>query len=230
MTTTNNDYDALASCCTVPEDSAQSEVLDDIENQEVSPEVAALRSAGFRLLLETGEPVTRERWAAESGVSPSILEEGLESARARGRVEFDTQGRLVGLAGLTVVPNRHRVSINGEERWTWCALDAVGILGALGTDGSVYSTDPSTGEPIEIGFTSGVPDSDATLFLLGGFEEANVVEEWCPLVNFFTSRSDAEAWVEENGLEGEIVSVASIASRAAELWQPVVDLDAPQVC
>jgi alkylmercury lyase len=218
MTATRHDHDTLASCCTVPEETAEPGVLDEIEQQEVSPEVAALRSSGFRLLLETGEPVTKERWAEGAGVPSDTLDEVLASARARGRVELDAEDRLVGLAGLTVEPNRHRVDIDGEERWTGCALDAVGILGALEADGAVHSTDPHTGEPIKIGF------------FLGGFEGANVVEEWCPLVNFFTTREDAEAWVAEAGVDGEIVSLAAIASRAAEMWRPMVDLDAPQAC
>lgn len=210
-------------------DDESSEVLAELQNEEVAPEVAALRSAGFGLLLERGQPVEQKEWAGAAGVDQDTLAEVLESARARGRVELDPEGRLLGIAGLTIVPTRHRLDIDGT-RWTWCALDAVGILGALEADGTVYSNDPGTGEEIKIAFRNGVPDGDATLFILGGYDDMNVVEEWCPLVNFFASKRAAEEWVATQQVEGDIVAVARVAEEVAEMWKPVVDSNAPQVC
>jgi Alkylmercury lyase len=220
----------LDTCCSIPSnDDENSEVLAELRSEEVAPEVAALRSAGFQLLLEHGQPVERDEWAEAAGVDQTTLTEVLERATARGRVELDPDGRLLGIAGLTIEPTRHRLDINGT-RWTWCALDAIGILGALQADGTVYSTAPGTGEDIEITFRNGIPDGDATLFILGGHDDVNVVEAWCPLVNFFISHRAAEEWVATQQLEGDIVSVAQVAEEAAEMWKPVVDLGAPQVC
>jgi alkylmercury lyase len=215
---------ALDSCCSVPaNDDGESDVLAELRSEEVSPEAVALRSAGFRLLLELGSPVEQKAWAATAGVDQDTLSEVLESAEARGRVELDSEGRLVGIAGLTIEPTRHRLDIDGNERWTWCALDAIGILGALQSDGTVFSSDPNTGDDIEITFRRGHPDGDATLFILGGHTDVNVREAWCPLVNFFTSHHAAEEWVEAQKLEGDIVSVARIAEEATAMWGPVVD-------
>ncbi len=222
---------ALDSCCSVPaNDDGESDVLTEIRDEELAPDDAALRSAGFRLLLEHGNPVAQEEWAAAADVDQAILSEVLDTARARGRVELDSDGRLVGIAGLTIEPTRHRLDIDSNERWTWCALDAIGILGALQSDGTVYSTDPNTGDDIEIPFRKGHPDGDATLFILGGHADVNVKEAWCPMVNFFTSRHAAEEWVEARKLDGDIVSVARIAEEAATMWGPVVGQDVPQVC
>ena len=222
---------ALDSCCSVSAtDDEESEVLADLRNEEVAPEVAALRSVGFRLLFQHGQPVDQGEWAEAAGVDQDTLAEVLEGATASGRVELDADGRLLGIAGLTIEPTRHRLEIDGTRRWTWCALDAVGILGALQADGTVYSAAPGTGEEIEISFRNGIPDGDATLFILGGHDGVNVVESWCPLVNFFTSRRAAEEWVAAQQLDGDIVSVDRVAEEAAEMWRPVVDLGAPQVC
>jgi len=192
------------------------------ENVESSPEVEAARSAGFRLLLDTGKPVAKRAWASHAGLSLGELDDLLSGASVKGRVQFNDEGLLVGVAGLTVEPSAHRIDVDGATRYTWCALDAVGILGALGVDGSIHSTDPGTGESIDIPFTGGTPDSDATLFILGGYDGGDVVSQWCPLVNFFTSWDDATSWVESKGLEGDIVSVAAIAQESAEMWLPVV--------
>lgn len=196
------------------------------ENVETSPEVTAVRSAGFHLLLDSGEPVEKDDWAASAGLSRVELDDLLASDEVKGRVQFNDEGLLVGVAGLTVEPSAHKINIDGATRYTWCALDAVGILGALGIDGSVHSTDPETGDPIDISFTDGIPDGDATLFILGGYGGGNVISEWCPLVNFFASEDDATSWVEGKGLNGDIVSVAAIAHESAAMWLPVVDATA----
>lgn len=221
-----DDFESSSCCSVAPTGKKDSEALTQILSREVAPEVAALRSAGFRLLLEKSSPVTRQKLATEASLDLSVVNEILDT-RAQGRVQLDDRGDLVGIAGLTVEPTRHRLDIDGKTRWTWCALDAVGILGALGATGSIHSIDPRTSDPVEINFTDGHPDGDATLFILGGFDGGNVVEDWCPLVNFFTNRTDAQAWATNNGLDGDIVSVSDITEGATAAWRPVVDTTSP---
>jgi hypothetical protein len=220
----------VTSCCTSPADNiVASDAMDDIaQAAATSPEVDALRSTGFRLLLDHGRPVDVEHWATESGIDIATLNEIIETSGAKGRVQFDAEGRLVGIAGLTVEPTRHELNVEGTARWAWCALDAVGILGALEATGTIRSTDPHTGATIAIDFVRGEPDDEATLFILGGYDGGNVVEDWCPLVNFFATTLDAQEWVTAEGLDGAIVSVSSVASQAAEMWRPVVGDPTPQ--
>ena len=205
-------------------------MLDEVRGEEIPADVAAIRSAGFRLLLETGRPLAVDDLIAATDIPPDRVAEIFDSLRARGRVEFNEDGRLVGIAGLSLNQSPHELVIGPVTRWTWCALDAVGILGALGTTGSVRSTDPQTGAGIEITFIDGAADTDAHLFILGGYAHGKVREEWCPRVNFFASGELAEAWVTAHELEGDVVAVRDIAADAAEMWRSVVDLEAPQVC
>ncbi len=234
MTDIKSDYDADfdLSCCTVPtsKDTVSAGIEDLQRASATSPEVRAMRAAGFRLLLEEGRPIEVEEWAAAAGIEDAALRKLLESPRVKGRVQLDDNGRLLGIAGLTVEPSRHQLDIDGTIRWTWCALDALGILGALEADGTVRSTDPRSGDPVEISFKGGKPEGDTTLFILGGYDGGNVVEDWCPLVNFFATRDAAEAWVEAEGVEGDVVTVGQIASDATDMWRPVVHPSAPQVC
>lgn len=236
------EFDDAESCCSQPvttrnlvsssrvgtstDEPVQSRILSEFEAEEMPAEVAALRATGFRLLLEGGRPVDQEDWAAEAGVNRATVSEVLKKARSEGRVELDSDGKLIGIAGLTIEPTRHRLDIGGVNRWTWCALDAIGILGALRTDGTIHSTDPGTGDNIEIAFRSGMPDGTATVFILGGHRDANLREDWCPMVNFFTDRPAAERWVLAHQLEGDIFSITQLAEEAAEIWKPVVDHEA----
>lgn len=235
MTTTTNHNST--NCCTTSganSDTVRSDdgsaALEQISDHETPADVAAIRSAGFNLLLDTGVPVTVDALIAATDVAADRVAEIFESVRARGRVEFDIEGRLVGIAGLSLTPSRHQLTVDGNTRWAWCALDAIGILGALEATGTVRSSDPHTGEAIEIAFNNGIPDADTHLFILGGFDDANVREDWCPRVNFFASLEAAKQWVAAHHLEGDVVAVSEIAPDAAEMWRPVVDLEAPQVC
>jgi alkylmercury lyase len=194
------------------------------------PEVASAISAGFRLLLEAGTPVEMTSWAAASAMNEDALQDILDRTNVAGRVELDEQGRLFGIAGLTIEPTHDEITIDGEERWTWCALDAVGILVALDSDGTIRSVDPHSGDPIEIAYQAGEPTGDAVLFILGGHESTVVRDNWCPLVNFFNNRHDAEAWAAEGELTGDIVSIRQISAEAAAMWRPVTNPTPPQVC
>jgi hypothetical protein len=233
--------DVLTDCCTIPasenepqagpstlespstvrSDDTSTVALDELRKQTTTPEAAAIRAATFRLLLDEGQPVTTADLEVETGFDDSVIAEVIE--RGAGRVELDAQGNIVGIAGLTIYPTRHQLTIGTRTRWTWCALDAIGILGALEATGAIRSTDPRSGHAIEIDFVEGNPQGDAALFILGGYDGGNVREEWCPLVNFFTTHGEAEAWVAAHDLNGEIVSVVQVAEEAAAMWRPVTD-------
>ncbi len=161
MTTTHQaaTTSALGGCCTTADPGAVGgEALEELRRKDETPaDVAAVRAAGFRLLLETGRPVTVDDLIDATDVPAARVTEIFDSARARGRVEFDDQDRLIGIAGLTLTPGRHELQLDGATRWTWCALDAVGILGALGATGTVRSTDPQTEAAVEIPFVDGRP-------------------------------------------------------------------------
>ena len=200
---------------------ADGKALELIGSMTITSDMARLRTAGFRLLLDRGEPIDPSDIAAAANLDLVTVERLIE--RAAGRIETDDDGRLLGIAGLTVTPTRHEITIGDNTRWTWCALDAVGILGALGATGTIHSADAQTGADVHIEFVDGRPQSDATLFILGGYDGGNVTAEWCPLVNFFTNQRDAEDWVAEREVSGDIVSVSQIATDAAAMWLPVTN-------
>ena len=109
----DHDTDFDLGCCPVPtsKDTVSAGIEDLQHASATSPEVRAMRAAGFRLLLEEGRPIEVEEWAAAAGIENAALGELLESSRVEGRVQLDDDGRLLGIAGLTVEPSRHQLDI-----------------------------------------------------------------------------------------------------------------------
>jgi alkylmercury lyase len=186
-------------------------------------------AAAFRLLLDTGVPVQAERLAAEAALEPGEVEDALRELDARGRVCRDEAGSVVGAAGLSVVPTAHRIEIDGGVRWTWCAMDALGILAALGGGGRIESRSPGSGTPITVQFEDGAPlASDAVLLVPERREYRSLVEELCPLLNLFESRSAGEAWIERSGVPGVLRTLDDAAARYGDHWRGLLrGADAP---
>src|SRR5579884_4118499 len=182
-----------------------------------------LRAAAFRALLSTRRPVAPEELAGALGAQVGVIRETLGALVGADRIRTDEGGRVVGSCGLSVVPSRHELRVGRRRFWTWCALDAVGILGALGADGRARSRDPVTGAPIEVRFRAGEPvDDRAVVFLAAADCCPSGVDSWCPKVNFFADAAAARAWAARAGVAGEVVGVREATRRGAAQWRPLV--------
>ena len=112
----------------------------------------ALLARAFWLLLDHGRPVELDALAGALQRDPAAVAAAVDRLEQAGLTRRDTAGRLLGSHGLSVAPTHHELVINGRRRWTWCAYDAVGILGALKADGQVRSRSPHSGTLIELTF------------------------------------------------------------------------------
>jgi hypothetical protein len=125
----------------------------------------AVRAAAFRLLLETGVPVDAQRLCQLTGLEHEQLNAVLDDLLRHGDMRLDAQKRIVGVAGLSVTPDRHMIHIAGRTFWTWCAYDIVGIFGSLEASGTATSVSPATGQRLELEFHNGSPQSsDVVVF------------------------------------------------------------------
>jgi hypothetical protein len=156
-----------------------------------------------------------------------------------------------GSHGLSLTPTPHALLLehhNRRERryWTWCAWDAVGILAALDASGRIRSTSPSSGAPIQLDFHHGHPrdpepglvvffaDTDCCTPANGADDDpdccgsGSVIDEWCPLVNFFEHADAAHAWAAEHGVRGTAVPLAEATDQGRTAWRRwIVDHDQP---
>ena len=194
----------------------------------IAPDLVRLRNVGFQLLFDTGRPVPIGELAEHSGYPVQRIEMILGRPDLSGRVRRNQRGDMVGIAGLSVERTAHEVTVENRRFWTWCALDAVGILASKGSTGRVRSTTPGVGDVLEIEFIDGHPVSDHSIFIMGGYDGTGVYESWCPNVNFFETASDAAAWAMDADIEGNVVSIGDISAEAAAMWTPVVSSTAAE--
>ncbi len=184
------------------------------------------RKAAFRDLLATGAPVAVDTLASALGCPPDRLAVALDELDGAGRIRRDEAGRVVGSAGLSVVPDRHKIELDGREFWTWCAYDILGIFGATRSTGTAWSRSPATDATIELDFTEGHPvPTGAVLFRPSDSLAAcctNVYEEWCPNSNLFEERAAAQTWSASHGLAGRVLGLDEAAQLATAEWAPLL--------
>ena len=182
-----------------------------------------VRTAAFQLLLNRAEGISPALLAKETGIRPDRLTALLGQLSQAGRIRLDGAGMVVGSAGLSVIPDRHAIDVEGRNFWTWCAYDILGIFGALAASGRALSPSPPDRKTIEVRFVRGRPQqSDAVLFrpdteLMDRCD--NVYEQWCPNSNLFATRELAESWAAEHELNGRVLSLEEAAELATEEWK-----------
>ncbi len=186
---------------------------------------ALIRQVAFRLLLAQSEPIDLGQLATATGINSERLSALLEDLDHAGRIRRDESGRVIGSAGLSVMPDRHEIELDGRKFWTWCAYDILGIFGALRASGRALSPSP-TGRPIEVMFDKGRPvDNRAVLFrpddeLLSCCE--NVYEEWCPNSNLFADAEQAHRWGDQRGMRGRIMDLDEASDLGTTDWADVI--------
>ena len=166
----------------------------------------SLGSAGsprlFRPLLELlarGEPVSVDDLTAATGLSTSAVRRALAELPD---LETDEQGRVIG-SGLTLRPTPHRLSVEGQQLYTWCALDTLVFPALLGRAASIESPCHTTGTPVRVtvdpaaGVTSVEPASAVVSIVTPG-EHTSIRTAFCNQVHFFASRHVAQPWLDDH--------------------------------
>jgi Alkylmercury lyase len=186
-----------------------------------------VRYAAFRLLLKRAEPISQATLADLTGLAAERMAALLDQLDLAGRIRRDTEGRVVGSAGLSVVPDRHEIELEGSRFWTWCAYDILGIFGALSASGRALSPSPNGGQPIEVLFVRGQPQpDDVVLFrpaadLEDGCE--NVYADWCPNSNLFATHELADVWAKQHGIAGAVLGLGAASKLATGDWEPFAE-------
>jgi hypothetical protein len=179
----------------------------------------ALLARAFWLLLDQGRPVEVGALADALQREPAAVAAAVDRLAEAGLTRRDPVGRLLGSHGLSVTPTRHELTVDGTRRWTWCAYDAVGILGALAADGQVRSRSPHSGTPIELGFHGGRPAATEAVVFLAEGPCRSVIDDWCPLVNLFEDDQAATAWARQHGIAGAARPVAQATRLGTAAWR-----------
>jgi hypothetical protein len=194
-----------------------------IELTEARPTPLEVLIGSFRQLLETGRRAGRGDIAKRVGSTSRVVEGRLRALETRMTIRRNEAGEVTVAGGLSVEPTGHRMEFDGRLRFTCCAFDALGILGALETNGVIESTSPETSAPLRVTFQAGRPEaSDAVLFYADDSCCTSVLDEWCPNVNFFEGKEQAARWAERSGVVGIVLGLGEATERATREWTPLV--------
>jgi len=126
----------------------ESMLLSDVVGALGEPEWQ-VREAAFHSIQE-GVASTVPELADATGLNEDAVEQAISKLVGAGMAVLDDGGRVVGSAGLSIVPGRHRLRLGGNDFFTWCAIDALGIPAALESDALAVTACPTRGRTIEV--------------------------------------------------------------------------------
>jgi len=199
-------------CCCEPSALKGGQSGVEFGDHRLDPVQWAVRAAAFRLLLDEGQPATVTSIAEAAGVNVATTIEVLEGFAKTGNVSV-AGDQVAGITGLSVEATQHRIDSAVGRRWTWCALDAIGIVGAIG-EGIIHSE--MADGPMQLEVKDGEVESTDLVFVADGYGMTSAVDQWCPLVNFFPTLESATTWAEATGVPGRSIPVTTIASQLIE--------------
>ena len=164
---------------------------------------AALRCDHPRLwlyLLRTlakGKPVTQMSISSALGMSLCDVQAALTTFKD---IEYDNDANLVA-CGLSLIPTQHCFQVNGQNLFTWCALDALMYPVALQQTAQVESHCPVTGFAVQLtvtptGVTFLTPAGTVVSVVIPDAQTGccNVRNSFCSQVHFIYSPQAADAW------------------------------------
>ena len=162
----------------------------DREGEKVSMEIYHL--------LARGRPVARAQLAESMQRSPAALNKMLD--RWWG-IDYDEQDRIVGYWGLSIRPTQHRLEVNGQTLYAWCAWDTLFIPEVLNAGAQIESLSPITAATVRLRLSreciQDVEPVDAVMSFVT-LESAkikeNVVAHFCHFVYFFESMATGMDW------------------------------------
>lgn len=161
------------------------------------------------MLLAEGAPVPLRRLAAAADWTEERVAAALQAIP---RVDRDDDGNLTGL-GLTLAPTVHRVTIDGHQLYTWCAVDSLALPVILGRSVSVESICPTSGRTIRVSLTpQGVRSAAPQQAVITEVPPAAGCDDFrssvCDHGHFFVDAAAAEPWCLEHPT-GQIRSIAA---------------------
>lgn len=191
------------------------------ERRDAAPWFRALLS-----ILAEGRPASVEEVATISGKPSDRLAADLSGDSD---VEWDAEGRVIGV-GITLTPTPHRVEVNGNTLYAWCAADALGMLPAVGRSVRITSACHATGQPVTVRVgPGGVQEIDpqaAVVSVIAAGDRNEPRATMCSLGHFFVSAEAASEWHSQHP-DGALLSVPDAFRYAYRVMQFLLRPDTP---
>lgn len=167
-------------------------------------------AVGLWRLLAEGAPVATQGLAERLGVSAQEVAATLDGILA-GTHQEDDQGRIIAFWALSLpeLPSPHRLQVEGQTLYAWCAPDTLFLPRLLGKTVTVQSAMQTTGQPISLvvrpdGIEHVSVDGAALSFVratgktLGDAVPA-ILSTYCHHQLFFPSTEAGARWAQAQG-------------------------------
>lgn len=171
--------------------------------------------------LRRGDVLTPTELGSRAGLDPQRVNEVVAALLRRESVTVTDEGRIDGIAGLTVRPTRHQLTIDGQLSHTWCAFDSVGIPAALGMNATAVTSCGHCQDRIEVQFTAGKTASTEMWGWLPalGSDKTQLITEFCSAADLFCSRDHLDRWYVAAGRpEGEALPIEDLMEAGRATW------------
>jgi hypothetical protein len=141
-------------------------------------------------------------------------------------VAVDNDGRLVAAYPFSPTPTAHRVTLGQTTVFAMCAVDALGIPFMLGTDATITSTDPHTGEAVRVTIADGAasfqPAQTVVVYAAIGAAGPSA-DTCCSTINFFTDTTNAHNWINNHrSLTATILDQDQVLTLGRDLFRPLL--------
>lgn len=185
-------------------------------------DAALVRRTAFTRLRATAAPVDVATLAAECDLTLHEVETALSDLLSAGTITRSPAGAVVAVGGLSVVPARHHLRLDGQQYWTWCAFDGIGIPAALEVDAVVETRCPTCGRALVVHIEAGRPPADSPVVgWLPGGPCGNVQADFCPEANLFCDATHLAAWGSTGDHEGAPASLVELADTGKATWADI---------
>ena len=182
-----------------------------------------LREAAFALLLRDRQPVTVAAVSHATGLSEASARRSVTALANAGWLDLDTDGRVAGAAGLSLIKGAHRLTLEGAAFRTWCAYDALGIPAALVSDGSLETACGHCGRSLSVAFRSGMPTRSGPEVVWLAEGSADLRASFCTPTVLLCSDEHGRAWAETQGGNGDLLSLKQASRRGGADWAGCAD-------
>ncbi|RZU78063.1 alkylmercury lyase-like protein [Micromonospora kangleipakensis] len=168
----------------------------------------------------------------DADIRAAVNGEDLDTAQAlrelarEDLVAVDSAGRLVAAYPFSPTPTPHVVSLGDIQVFAMCAIDALGMPFMLDTEATITSADPHTRQPVRVTITNGAATyqpAEAVIVYAATGDGGRSVDTCCSTINFFTSASNAQAWITAHpGLAATILDQDQAVTLGRDIFEPLL--------
>jgi hypothetical protein len=220
---------AVADCCAQPGNAIRADRPD--RAARLTPALRRVHQAILRHFATTGMAPQLGALAPVADRVGLDLIDALRQLAADDLIAIDGAGTLVAAYPFSPTPTAHLVSLGDVTVFAMCAIDALGIPFMLHSDALVRSTDPQTGEPVEVTVRAGAlafQPAQAVVVYAASTSAGRSVDTCCSTINFFGSADDARTWLADRpGLAATVLDQDQAGQLARVIFEPLLRDTAP---